>query len=116
MILVYALILQPGDIIDLGGYAFEVMHLPGHSSGCIGLYNAKKQQFFSGDVVYDGTLPDNLDDSVVDDYVSTMEKLLQLKTGEVRPGHYHSFDQRRFQELVSQYINEKKAPKCPSDS
>lgn len=111
----HARAIQHGDVIDLGDKAFEVMHLPGHSSGSIGLYNAKAQTFFSGDVVYDGALLDNLDDSVVVDYIDSMEKLLQLKTDEVRPGHYHSFDRHRLQELVTQYINVKKAPICPSE-
>jgi glyoxylase-like metal-dependent hydrolase (beta-lactamase superfamily II) len=81
------------------------------------LYDLKQRHFFSGDVVYDGVLLDELEDSVVDDYVSSMERLLQLKTDEVRPGHYHSFSfgRRRLQELVTQYINEKKAPLCPAD-
>jgi glyoxylase-like metal-dependent hydrolase (beta-lactamase superfamily II) len=107
--------LQHGDTIDLGDKAFEVMHLPGHSSGSIGLYNAMNQNFFSGDVVYDGRLLDGLEDSVIDDYLDSMEKLLQLKTDEVRPGHYRSFDRRRLTELVTQYITEKKAPLCPTD-
>ena len=67
------------------------------------------------EVVYDGELLDKLNDSVVDDYINSMEKLLQLKTDEVRPGHYHSFDRRRLQELVTQYIDDKKAPICPSE-
>ena len=108
--------LEHGDIIDLGNRAFEVMHLPGHSSGSIGLYNRRSQQFFSGDVVYDGQLLDELEDSEVDDYLVTMEQLLKLQTDEVRPGHYHSFDQRRLKELVTQYIDSKKAPRCPSDA
>lgn len=107
--------IQHGDVIDLGDKAFEVMHLPGHSSGSIGLYNAKAQTFFSGDVVYDGELFDDLDDSVVADYIDSMEKLLHLKTDEVRPGHYHSFNRRRLQELVTQYIDDKKTPVCPSE-
>jgi glyoxylase-like metal-dependent hydrolase (beta-lactamase superfamily II) len=104
-----------GDVIDLGDRAFEVLHLPGHSSGSIGLYDPRSRQFFSGDVVYDGELLDALEDSVIDDYLDSMEKLLQLKTDEVRPGHYHSFDRRRLRELVTQYIGSKKAPVCPSD-
>lgn len=104
-----------GDVIDLGDKAFEVMHLPGHSSGSIGLYNPGKQQFFSGDVVYDGELLDELEDSVISEYISSMEKLLHLKTDEVRPGHYRSFDRRRLRELVTIYIDEKKAPMCPAD-
>jgi glyoxylase-like metal-dependent hydrolase (beta-lactamase superfamily II) len=95
--------------------AFEVMHLPGHSSGSIGLYDAGNQQYFSSDVVYDGHLLDDLEDSVVDEYLESMERLLQLKTDEVRPGHYHSFDRRRLTELVRQYIDTRKAPLCPSE-
>ena len=107
--------IQHGDVIDLGDKAFEVMHLPGHSSGSIGLFDARRQEFFSGDVVYDGELLDKLEDSVIDDYLDSMERLLHLKTDEVRPGHYHSFDRRRLRELVSQYIDSRKAPVCPGD-
>ena len=107
--------LQHGDVIDLGDRAFEVMHLPGHSSGSIGLYDARNQQFFSGDVVYDGRLLDDLEDSVISDYVDSMERLLQLPTDEVHPGHYHSFDRRRLTGLVRQYIDTRKAPVCPSE-
>ena len=104
-----------GDVIDLGDKAFEVMHLPGHSSGSIGLFNPGDRHFFSGDVVYDGEILDDLEDSVVEDYIDSMEKLLQLKTDEVRPGHYSSFDRRRLRQLVTRYIEEKKAPLCPGD-
>ena len=111
----HAQALRHGDVIDLGDRAFEVMHLPGHSSGSIGLYDARNQQFFSGDVVYDGQLLDELEDSVVSDYLDSMERLLQLPTDEVRPGHYHSFDRRRLQELVRGYIDTRRAPLCPSE-
>ena len=91
------------------------MHLPGHSSGSVGLYDLDKQHFFSGDVVYDGELLDDLKDLVVDDYISSMEKLLQLKTDEIRPGHYRSVDRRRLRQLVRHYIDAKKAPLCPAE-
>ncbi len=66
-------------------------------------------------MVYDGELLDDLEDSVVEDYINSMEKVLQLETDEVRPGHYHSFDRRRFRELVTQYINDRNAPLCPGE-
>ena len=47
-------ILHDGDVIDLGDRALEVLHLPGHSAGSIALYDAKRQELFSGDFVYDG--------------------------------------------------------------
>jgi glyoxylase-like metal-dependent hydrolase (beta-lactamase superfamily II) len=110
-----AQILEHGDVIDLGDKAFEVMHLPGHSSGSIGLINRVDRQFFSGDVVYDGNLLDELEDSVISEYIQSMEKLLQLNPNEVRPGHYGSFNRRRLKELVTEYIESKKSPRCPSD-
>src|SRR5690606_27976412 len=45
-----------GDVIDLGDRAFEVLHLPGHSPGSIGLYERATRTLFSGDAVYDGPL------------------------------------------------------------
>ena len=66
-------------------------------------------------VVYDGELLDNLEDPVVDDYLSSMEKLLQLKTDEIRSEHYGSFDRRRLRQLVRQYIEARKAPICPAE-
>ena len=70
--------LRHGDVIDLGDRAFEVLHLPGHSSGSVGLFDRRSGQFFSGDVVYDGELLDELEDSVIDDYLVSMERLLRL--------------------------------------
>ena len=107
--------IRHGDVIDLGDKAFEVIHLPGHSSGSIGLFNAKSRQFFSGDVVYDGDLLDQLPDSVIDDYIVSMERLLDLKADEINPGHYRRFDRPHLHTLVRTYIGAKKAPLCPSD-
>lgn len=104
-----------GDVVDLGDKAFEVLHLPGHSSGSIGLFNARSGQFFSGDVVYDGDLLDQLPDSVIDDYITSMERLLDLKADEVNPGHYRRFDRPYLHTLVRTYIDAKKAPLCPGD-
>lgn len=108
--------LRHGDVIDLGDKAFEVMHLPGHSSGSIGLFERKSGRFFSGDVVYDGDLLDQLPDSVIDDYVSSMERLLELTADETHPGHYASFDRGRLRALVTQYIESKQAPLCPGEN
>jgi glyoxylase-like metal-dependent hydrolase (beta-lactamase superfamily II) len=91
------------------------LHLPGHSSGSIGLLDTRTRQFFSGDVVYDGQLLDELEDSAIDDYLDSMARLLQLETDEVRPGHYASFDRRRLRELVRGYLDTRKAPRCPSE-
>ena len=80
-------LLADGDVIDLGDRAFEVLHLPGHSPGSIGLWEAASGVLFSGDAVYDGPLLDELDDSDIDDYCATMRRLrdLPVRRGARRP-------------------------------
>lgn len=44
--------LEGGEALDLGGTTWEVIHVPGHSSGSIALYNRSEKILISGDVVY----------------------------------------------------------------
>jgi glyoxylase-like metal-dependent hydrolase (beta-lactamase superfamily II) len=97
-------VLDDGDIVDLGDIAYEVMHLPGHSPDSIGLWDAKSGTFFSGDAVYDGPLLDGNDDSDVDAYVATMERIRELPVEVVHGGHEPSFGRARLVELCDAYI------------
>ncbi|MBE9181793.1 MBL fold metallo-hydrolase [Oculatella sp. LEGE 06141] len=108
-------ILQEGDILDLGDRAFEVMHLPGHSPGCIALYDPQAQALFSGDVIYDGELLDQLHCSHVPTYINTYKRLQQLPVETVYPGHYPAFGQERFQTIIVDYLEAKRQPGCPSE-
>lgn len=97
-------VLVDGDVIDLGDRAFEVLHLPGHSPGSIGLWDASSGVLFSGDAVYDGPLLDELDDSDIGAYLTTMDRLRRLPVTVVHGGHEPSFDRRRLVELCEQYL------------
>ncbi|MDQ1336184.1 MAG: fold hydrolase [Thermodesulfobacteriota bacterium] len=44
--------LEGGETLDLGGTAWEVFHIPGHSAGSIGLYNRQDKILIPGDTVY----------------------------------------------------------------
>lgn len=44
--------LHGGESIELGGTTWEVLHIPGHSAGGIGLYDAARGILIPGDVVY----------------------------------------------------------------
>jgi len=48
------LILQEGAQIYTGAYRFRVLKVPGHTSGCIALYDAANQILFSGDCWFGG--------------------------------------------------------------
>jgi glyoxylase-like metal-dependent hydrolase (beta-lactamase superfamily II) len=100
--------LEEGSVIDLGDRHFEVVHLPGHSPGSIGLFEAATGVFFSGDAIYDGELIDELGHSDIDDYIATMERLKRLPVTVVHGGHCPSFGRDRLIELADAYLTAKR--------
>jgi glyoxylase-like metal-dependent hydrolase (beta-lactamase superfamily II) len=96
---------RAGDVIDLGDRIFEVLHLPGHSPGSIGLWEAATGILFSGDAVYDGPLLDDIAGSHIPDYLETMRRLTSLPARIVHAGHDPSFDGARLRELARQYLD-----------
>lgn len=97
-------LIDEGDVIDLGDRHFEVLHLPGHSPGSIGLWERATGTLFSGDAIYDGPLLDQLPGSDVDRYCQTMERLLELPVTVVHGGHDPSFGRDRLRELAGAYL------------
>lgn len=95
---------REGDLIDLGDRIFEVLHLPGHSPGSIGLWESATGILFSGDAIYDGPLLDEIPGSNIPDYVATMRRLESLPARVVHAGHEPSFDGIRLRQLARQYL------------
>lgn len=96
--------LGEGDIVDIGDRSFEVLHLPGHSPGSIGLWEKSTGTLFSGDAIYDGPLLDELPGSDKQAYVETMQRLLELPVNVVHGGHENSFGRDRLRQIVSTYL------------
>lgn len=109
-------VVEDGDVIDLGDRVFEVLHLPGHSPGSMGLWEKATGLFFSGDAIYDGRLLDDCYHSDIPDYLETMERLRALPARVVHGGHQSSFGRERMIEVVDDYIAGKRAPGCPTDT
>ena len=97
-------VVREGDVIDLGNRVFEILHLPGHSPGSIGLWEAATGIFFSGDAIYDGPLLDELPGSDIAAYNATMRRLELLPARIVHAGHDPSFDGARLRELARAYL------------
>lgn len=47
---------QEGDVIDLGDRSLEIIALPGHTPGSIGILDINKRVLFSGDPIQDGMI------------------------------------------------------------
>ncbi|MBP2296031.1 MBL fold metallo-hydrolase [Azospirillum rugosum] len=99
-----AIVVEEGDVVDLGDRRFEILHLPGHSPGGIGLWEASTGTLFSGDSIYDGPLLDDIPGANVEDYVRTMERLRDLPVTVVHAGHDPSFGRDRLVELTTAYL------------
>tara|TARA_R110000868_G_scaffold21816_4_gene90402 strand:- start:1282 stop:2055 length:774 start_codon:yes stop_codon:yes gene_type:complete len=100
-------IVTEGDIVDLGDRHFEVLHLPGHSPGSIGLWEVASGTLFSGDAIYDGPLLDEFDGAHIPTYIRTMRRLRELPVNVVHAGHDPSFGRARLVELVDAYLGKR---------
>jgi glyoxylase-like metal-dependent hydrolase (beta-lactamase superfamily II) len=97
-------LIEEGDVLDLGDRRFEVLHLPGHSPGGIGLWEAATGILFSGDTVYDGPLLDTFEDADIAAYIRSMKRLRDLPVRVVHGGHEPSFGRDRLIELIDTYL------------
>lgn len=105
-------LLRHGDVVDLGGRVFAVIHTPGHSPGGIALWEAATGTLLSGDIVYDGPLIDDAYHSDLGDYVESLERLRALPVRVVHGGHFDSFDGHRLKSVIAEYLSGHRAPGC----
>lgn len=96
--------LDEGDVVDLGDRAFNVLHLPGHSPGSIGLYETSTGTLFSGDTVYDGALFDTVYHSDRAVYRESLKRLRELPVSVVYGGHNGVFGRDRMIEIIDAYL------------
>lgn len=80
--------LEDNMLIDLGNFRLKVIHTPGHTSGCICIYETREGLLFSGDTVFaKGILSDIASSGNISDYVNSLERLSTIRIAEMYPGH-----------------------------
>jgi hydroxyacylglutathione hydrolase len=78
---------EDGDTIDVGGLKLEVLHLPGHCPGHIGVYNPNSATLYSGDVLH---YPTPLGPSPIGDakaHSRSIERCMEVKPKMLLEGH-----------------------------
>ena len=101
--------IKDGDKLDLGNRVLEILHLPGHSPGSIGLWEAETGTLFSGDAIYNGPLLYDIPGANRDHYISTLERLMDLPVTIVHAGHDPSFGRDTLREIVRSYLKKWRA-------
>ncbi len=96
--------LVDGDVIDLGDRRLRILHLPGHTPGSIVVLDEDLRWLYTGDVVYDGALLDEMVGADIPSYVASMRRLLTLDVALVHPGHDASFGAEKLHEIGEGYL------------
>ena len=97
-------LVEDGDMIDLGDWQAEVLHLPGHSPGQVGLFHHDSGTLFGADAIYDGPLIYAEDDMDRAAYATTLRRLRDLPVTLVHGGHDPSFGKDRLDAIVAHYL------------
>jgi glyoxylase-like metal-dependent hydrolase (beta-lactamase superfamily II) len=81
--------LQGGETLDLDNTVWEVLHIPGHSMGSIGLYHRSMKILIPGDVVYSGHAIGRFDLYGADasELKKSLFRLAELEVDILLPGH-----------------------------
>ena len=80
--------LSDGGALRLGGFSFDVLHMPGHTSGSICLYERSRSLIVSGDTVLGrGTLPGVTQSGSSGEHLESLERLASLRARMLLPGH-----------------------------
>ena len=77
-----------GDRIRIEGATLRAIHTPGHAQDHLCFYLEEEKALFTGDVILGvGTTVIPLDGGDMDDYLATLERLLDLELERIYPGH-----------------------------
>ena len=79
--------LEDRNIIDLGNTLLKIIETPGHTSGCICLYEPYKNYLFSGDVLFKGAISNIYESGSLSEYIDSLEILNTLKINSFFPSH-----------------------------
>lgn len=95
--------LESGETLTIGGMSWDVLHIPGHSPGCIGFYNRPGKILIPGDVVYANHAIGRFDLFGADGphLYNSLLKLAELEVNILLPGH-----NRIVEDLPAGYIHE----------
>ena len=97
-------LVNDGDLIDLGDWQAEVLHLPGHSPGQIGLWHEASGTLFGADAIYDGPLIYDGPGMSVADYTASLNRLRTLPVTIVHGGHDPAFGPGRLHQIIDEYL------------
>ena len=100
-------LINPGDVFDLGGRTLTAVPIPGHTSGCLAFLDSETGALFTGDGMCGmgpgGTLVQYED---VEGYLNSINRVRELQPRQILCGHFDPFDTP---ETIEAFLNECRA-------
>jgi glyoxylase-like metal-dependent hydrolase (beta-lactamase superfamily II) len=102
---------REGDRIAAGRYSFEVVDIPGHTPGQVGLYESEHRIFLCGDHILDRITPNiafwGFEKDMLAVYFENLEKLRRFDIDYLLPAHRNIIrdHRRRIDELLKHHEN-----------
>jgi len=95
-----------GQVISTGSVEFQVVHLPGHSYGHCGFIFPKEGFIYTADI-YPGIKPFYaMTDSSVDDFIESINRLLDIKPDTIIAGHGRALHGGDLQQKLAACLDE----------
>ncbi len=98
--------LTDGQTLSTGSIDFQVLHLPGHSCGHCGFIFPREGFVFSADINVEWTPFYAMVDSNLDDFIQSIEKLLQLQPDMLVAGHGNAVSTQQLTRKLKRYRDE----------
>lgn len=101
--------LKEGDVLKVGEYTFEIVDIPGHTPGHIGLYERKHKLFFCGDHILDKITPNitfwGFEQDILSVYFNNLRKVAQYDIALLLTAHRSTvkYHRKRIQELLEHH-------------
>ncbi len=76
------------DVIKTNNWFLKVLYTPGHTSGCICLYEPRRKILFSGDTLFSrGTVSTIFNSGSLAEYLNSLQRLSTMNIAVLLPGH-----------------------------
>jgi glyoxylase-like metal-dependent hydrolase (beta-lactamase superfamily II) len=98
------MLVEDGDIFDLGSRTLEVLHLPGRTPGGLAIWEAATGSLFTSDMLYDGSHGPAWPPDDPRAYCESLRRMRDLPATTVYPGHYGTMDRPRMIALIDEQI------------
>lgn|GEM_PF-382414 len=96
-------LIEPGQVVDLGGVSLRVLDAPGHAPGGLAFFEPRGRLLFCSDSLGFPLLPDLCAANFyvdLDDYLATFETLVGLEPAWLCPGHCGAYSGPEMNRLI----------------